>query len=76
MDRSKIEPSEDVKLFKLILNEKWFSRGDIIRMQEKDYYVSNDYRITWWKKILKKFGFRFKCFNNDFSWGKIKPINK
>ena len=46
--------------FYIEFSENCFNRGDVIWNYTSRFKVIRTYRMTWWKKILIKLGFKFE----------------
>lgn len=62
--------------FHILLSSSCYRKGDILSYGTGNIIVSRDYKVTWWKKLFRRFGFKFKCFDPSGCWLKVKPINK
>lgn len=60
MEQVKINNPLSGETFKLLLNSKQFSGCDEIYCNEIKMRVIKVYPLTWWKKILMKFGWEYK----------------
>lgn len=55
------KPGIKSKPFLIYFSENWYKKGDIlVTGQGIELKVIKVYKLTWWKKILIKLGFRFR----------------
>lgn len=65
-DKSGIEG----KPFYIKFDGDYFNKRDILVSNSIKCEIVKVYRLTWWKKILRKLGFRVRMFEV-----KVKPLN-
>lgn len=58
------------KPFYLKFDSDYFNKRDILVSSGVKCEVVKVYRLTWWRKILRKLGFRVRIFEV-----KVKPLN-
>jgi hypothetical protein len=59
-----MNPGLKPKPFKIYFKEAWFKRNDILQISETyKVRVLKVYNNSWWKKLLQRFGFKFKLYD-------------
>ncbi len=64
------KPGIGGKPFYLKFDSDYFNKKDILVCYNVKCEVVKVYRLTWWRKILRKLGFRVRIFEV-----KVKPLN-
>jgi hypothetical protein len=62
-------PGKGNKPFKLIFQEEWMRKGDIIKCKNSYFphiVILKVYKNNWWRKTLHFFGFKTKLLKGQF----------
>lgn len=52
------------KPFYIQFDRDWFSKGDVLETDNgAKFEVIKVYRLNWWRKLLRKLGFRVRIFS-------------
>lgn len=64
------KPGIGGKPFYIKFDGDYFKKRDILVSKSVKCEIVKVYRLTWWRKILRKLGFRVRIFEV-----KVKPLN-